>query len=84
MTDKFIAIAPKGKEFVYKRSSMIAVPDHEDAGKICQLLNEQKFEIKEGETWYEYDNDWFKSDYITREVTSVVSGKVVVIRKYAS
>lgn len=67
MTEKFIAIAPKGKEFLYRRSSMIAVPTS-SAKAIMNKLNEVMYELKDGEVWHIYDNDWYTNDYIDREI----------------
>ncbi len=69
MTEKFIAISAKGHEFLYKRSSMIAVPT-KDAQKIADVLNEQKYKIGDIETevWYVHDNDYMANDYIESEI----------------
>ena len=77
MTEKFIAIAPKGKEFMYKRSTMIAVPTS-SAQKIVDLLNSQRFELKDGETWHVYDNDRISNYYIDREIKKYNATKVTI------
>ena len=77
MTEKFIAIAPKGKEFMYRRGSMIAVPTI-SAQKIADMLNRQKFEIKEGETWYVYDNDRISNYYIARIIKRYKENNMII------
>ena len=81
MTEKFIAIAPKGKEFLYRRSSMIAVPTS-SAKAIMNKLNEVKYELKDGEVWHIYDNDWYTNDYIDREIKRNTKRKLKVERYY--
>lgn len=41
MQNNFVAIAVKGKEFLYKRSSMIAVPNGR-AQDVIDVLNKRK------------------------------------------
>jgi hypothetical protein len=67
MTEKFIAIAPKGAEYLYRRSSMIAVPKS-SAIKIMTTLNNLRYKLKDGEVWHVYDNDWYSNDYIDGEI----------------
>ena len=67
MTEKFIAIAPKGKEFVFKTSTMIAVPTS-SAHKIAKTLNNLGYKLKDGETWHVYDNDSYYNDMIARQI----------------
>lgn len=67
MTEKFIAISAKGREFLYKRSSAIAVPT-KDAQKIADALNQQKYMINDGEVWFVHDNDFMANDYIESEI----------------
>ena len=67
MTEKFIAIAPQGAEFYYKRSSMIAVPTA-SAQAIANRLNEARYKLKNGEVWHVYDNDSYTNDFIVDEI----------------
>ena len=67
MTEKFIAIAPKGQEFVFNKASMIAVPTS-SAQKIADTLTELKYKLKEGQVWHVYDNDWYYDGYISSEI----------------
>jgi hypothetical protein len=67
MTEKFLAIAPIGKEFLHKKTDMIAVPTA-SAEKIKNVLNQQKYKIKDGETWHTYDNDYMSNMMIDYEI----------------
>ena len=68
MTEKFIAVACKGAEFMFDRSRMIAVPKS-SANKIRDALNEIRYGLKkENETWWVFDNDWYYNDFITGEI----------------
>ena len=81
MSDNFVAIAIKGKEFFYKRSSMIAVPDGK-AHEVAEILNHNKYLLKDGEVWHVYENDSYSNDYISKEIKAVRNGKVTVHRNY--
>lgn len=80
MTEKFIAIAPKGKEFLYRRSSMIAVPKS-SAVKIMTTLNNLRYQLKDGEVWHIYDNDWYHNDHIDKEIKRY-SNRMSIVRYY--
>lgn len=67
MTEKFIAIASLGKEFFYRRSTMIAVPKS-SAQKIAETLTKKQYQIKENEVWHVYDAKYGDDDYIAREI----------------
>lgn len=67
MVTKFIAKAVKGQEFLFSRSSMIGVPAS-SALKIATALNNSKYELKEGQIWHVYDNDFYYNDFISREI----------------
>ena len=79
MTEKFIAIAPKGKEFLYRRSSMIAVPKS-SAIKIMITLNNLRYKLKDGEVWHIYDNDWYSNDFIESEIKRYSNKKMSIVR----
>ena len=68
MTDNFIAIAPKGKEFLYRRTSMTAVPNGR-AQEIADALNEQKYLIRDGEVWHVYENSSYTNILIERSLS---------------
>lgn len=82
MTENFIAIAVKGKEFLYKRSSMIAVP-RSSAFKIAELLNSQNYMIKEGEVWHVFEACWEDKYYIGKTIRSFRKGRVIIHSQYA-
>ena len=67
MVSKFIAKAVQGQEFLFSRSSMIGVPAS-SALKIATALNNSKYELKEGQIWHVYDNDFYYNDFISREI----------------
>ena len=54
--EKFVAIACKGKEFIYRRDSAHAVPVS-SAEKIRSALNAAGYRLRPGETWHLYDNE---------------------------
>ena len=70
MQNNFVAIAVKGKEFLYKRSSMIAVPNGR-ANDVVNILNKKKYLIKDGEVWHVYENDGYTNMNIGREIRQV-------------
>lgn len=70
MQDNFVAIAVKGKEFLYKRSSMIAVPNGK-ANKVADVLNKQKYLINDDEVWHVYENDSYTNMNIGKEIKQV-------------
>lgn len=67
MTKYFLAKAVKGKEFLYSKMMMIAVPTS-SANKIADVLNAKQYRLKPNETWWVYENDWYSNDYITHEI----------------
>lgn len=69
MCRKFIARAVKGKEFLFSKATMIAVPES-SAQKIADALNKVGYNLKQGEIWWVYDNDWYYNDYINYEIKS--------------
>jgi hypothetical protein len=79
MTQKFIAIAAKGKEFLYNKRSMIAVPT-KSAQRIADMLNAVNYKLKDGQTWWVYDNDWYTNDYIESEIKRCGKGNLKVYR----
>lgn len=70
MQDNFVAIAIKGKEFLYKRTSMIAVPNGR-AEDVVNILNKLKYQIKDGEIWHVYENDSYSNMNIGKEIKQV-------------
>lgn len=50
----YISKALKGKEFLHSRYENYQVP-RSSAEKICQIMNEARFELKDGEVWHIYE-----------------------------
>ena len=67
MTEKFIARAIKGQEFIFDKRIMIAVPKT-SATRIADALTKMRYKLKDGEVWHVYDNDWYYNDFITGEI----------------
>lgn len=75
MTTKFIAIAPKGREYIYKRSSMLAVPK-KSAQVIADALTKERYRIKDGEVWHVYDTEYGDEDFISGNVRNLGKGRL--------
>lgn len=67
MTAKFIATTKIGQEYLYRRSTMIAVPT-KSAYAIANALNEIGYCLCDGEKWWVYENDVVSDDYINYEI----------------
>jgi len=81
MTKKFIAIAPIGKEFYFRSSTMIATPTA-SAEKIAKALNNAKYLLKDGETWHVYDNDSYYNGNICKQIKSYRTGHSLKVSLY--
>lgn len=81
MKAKFIAIANKGTEYLYKVSSMIAVPKN-SAQWIADVLTKQRYQLKENEVWHVYDNDYYSDSMIAKEIRKANKGKLRVYAYY--
>ena len=79
MTEKFIARAIEGQEFIFDKRMMIAVPKT-SATKIADALTKLRYKLKDGEVWHVYDNDWYYNDYINQEIKRY--GKRMPIYRY--
>ena len=64
---KFIAIATKDKEFMFKTSTMIKVPA-KSAQRIVEALNKTRYKLNDNEVWHIYDNDYYYDSKITKEI----------------
>lgn len=62
----FIAIAPKGHEFIYKKSTMISTPAA-SAQRIANILNKSNYLIQAGETWHVYESGYYEKDFIFKK-----------------
>lgn len=58
-----VAKSLKGQEFLYNARSAHAVPKT-SAKKICQALNDIKYQLKESEVWYLHEVDQYDIAYI--------------------
>lgn len=81
MQDNFVAIAVKGKEFLYKRSSMIAVPNGR-ANDVVDILNKRKYLLKDGEIWHAYENDGYTDMEIGKEIKRVTKNGFIIHTNY--
>ena len=81
MKSKFIAIAPAGAEFTFKKSSMIAVPAA-SAARIAEDLTTQRYQLKPGEVWHVYENDFYYNDFIEREIRTYSKKRATKVYKY--
>lgn len=52
----FAAIAVKGKEFLYRSSTRVAVPKA-SAKTILEVLNKTGYRLRDGEVWHLYDTE---------------------------
>ena len=82
MQDNFVAIAVKGKEFLYKRSSMIAVPNGR-ANDVVRVLNNNRYLLKDGEIWHSYENDGYTDMQIGKEIKQVRKNGFTIHTNYA-
>lgn len=81
MVKRFIAIAPKGQEYFYRRSSMIAVPES-SAFEIAQALTRERYQIKDGEVWHVYENDNYSNMYIQKQIKRNGTHKISIQMSY--
>lgn len=82
MQDNFVAIAVKGKEFLYKRSSMIVVPNGR-ANDVVRVLNNNRYLLKDGEIWHSYENDGYTDMQIGKEIKQVRKNGFTIHTNYA-
>jgi len=81
MKSHFIAIAPQGAEFMYKLSSAILVPS-KSAEAIRDYLNSIKYQIKAGEVWHIYTNDFYTDSRIEKEIKSFSPKRGTKVYRY--
>ena len=82
MQNNFVAIAVKGKEFLYKRSSMIVVPNGR-AQDVIDVLNKRKYLLKDGEIWHAYENGGYTDMEIGKEIKQVRKNGFIIHTNYA-
>lgn len=59
MTKYFVARAKEGTEYTFTMSGSIAGGTKARAEKLARILNEYKHNLKPGEIWYVYENDYY-------------------------
>ena len=61
----FIAKTIEGSEFIHSKKDAYFVST---AGRleICKALNDAKYQLKAGEKWHIYKNDWYTETFIYR------------------
>lgn len=65
---KLLAVAPKGREYLHSRKKSGYAPDA-SAQKICDILNQAKCMLEDGEVWHIYDYDFTMDDYVFQKFT---------------
>ena len=79
-----LAKAVLGKEFLYDASSSHEV-SKASADVICKALNDAKYQLKEGEVWYRY-NDFCQYSggwpYACGQKFTKYKGRIREVRKY--
>ena len=81
MRSRFIAVTNEGTEYMYKRSTMIAVPSS-SASVIADILTRNHYKIAEGEKWHVYDNDYYTDSFIKGEIRSFRKGHNIKVYSY--
>lgn len=59
---KIIAKTVKGKEFIYSKNTAHAVSDAA-ADYVLKVLNDNKYQLKNGEIWHVYNAGWYELEY---------------------
>ena len=70
----FVAITTDGSEYFYRRSTVHGVPVKQ-AEKICQLLNECRYILNDGEKWHVYAAE-YSDEYAESQRFYIRSGKL--------
>lgn len=72
-----LAISVKDREYLYKANTARAVSKN-SAQKICDIVNECKYQLKPGEIWHIYEIDKYNIafDYATRQEFKIRRGIV--------
>lgn len=76
---KIVAVAPVGREYLYRASTAHAVPVS-SAEKIRSALNAALYNLRDGETWHLYDVGPYDDAavYANYQRCSVRSGRVLI------
>lgn len=73
---KLIAKTRIGKEFMYSRESAFFAD--KNAEKVADILNKNKYQLKEGECWYVYDYDFGQDLFVTEKIFIAKNGSIKV------
>lgn len=73
----FIAKAPLGKEYIYSRDTAMFV-SKKNKNIILQFLNKERYNLKDGETWHVYENDYYTNSFIYKEIKIRKNGQVYI------
>lgn len=71
---KLIAKTIIGKEYMHSRSH--AYFADKNANRICEVLNETKYKLKEGECWHVYDFDYAQTAYVEQVISLTRTGNI--------
>ena len=71
----FIAIAPKGQEYIYKRITRLSVPKA-SAQMIADVLTENRYKLRDGEVWHVYETEFGEDEMSGR--ARLYKGKIRV------
>lgn len=63
---KVIAKTRTGKEYMYSRENAYFVS--QNGKRIVELLNENKYDLKEGEKWHLYDYDFSQENFVSKRI----------------
>ena len=77
MKKYFVAKSVKDHEYLYNKASAILVPTA-SARKICDALNNIKYQLKAGEIWHIHENDFYIDDFIPFEIKRVTNSKFTI------
>lgn len=70
---KLIAKTRIGKEYLHSRTHAYVVDKNAD--KICKMLNDARYNLKEGECWHVYDYGYAPS-YVEQAISLTRTGKI--------
>lgn len=68
MSKYFIAKTIEGKEYKFSMSSAMLVST-KSKDLICESLNKSRYDLKEGQIWHIYENDYYYDEQIDKKAT---------------
>ena len=72
---KLIAKTFKGKEYIYSKIDSYFVSDA-SSDKICKILNDNNYQLKENEIWHVYEHDHWTQDMFVQKKMWLRKGMV--------